>query len=225
VLGKYAGFIDYGFLDAAGSTALKQPKQDVKPNAAGCVEWLREIGATLDGAPTLLRVYWYDAAFDPSDKRYQSQRRYFDAIATTPGLQLRLGHLRERTPNWHYALKQALKQYEIDPDDFAEYFSFRTELSQKGVDTLITLDLVRLAQCGAYQTAILLAGDRDLAEPVRVAQDAGCRILLAMPNGAGVAKELRQVADEIITIDDKALKRVLQASPKRSARQTSSGNS
>jgi hypothetical protein len=32
---------------------------------------------------------------------------------------------------------------------------------------LITLDLVRLAQCGAFHTAVLIAGDQDLTEPVR----------------------------------------------------------
>jgi uncharacterized LabA/DUF88 family protein len=212
LLGKYAGFIDYGFLDAAGSTALKRKKTDVKPNASGCVEWLREAGGKLDGTPTLLRVYWYDAAFDPTDGRYPSQRKYFDAIAATPGLQLRLGHLRERTPSWHYALRKALERCNVDPDAFEEHFSFRSVLAQKGVDTLITLDLVRLAQAGAYQTAILLAGDRDLAEPVRVAQDFGCRVLLAIPPGAGVAQELRQVADAVLEIDRPTLKRILRVS-------------
>jgi uncharacterized LabA/DUF88 family protein len=210
VLGKYAGFIDYGFLDAAGSKALNQRKTDVKPDGAGCVAWLREFGSQLEGTPALLRVYWYDAAFPPTDERCASQRRYFDAIARTPGLQLRLGQLRERTPNWHYALRRALEHCNVDLDEFEEHFSLRKELSQKGVDTLITLDLVRLAQSHAYQTAILLAGDRDLAEPVRVAQDSGCRVLLAVPPGAGVADELRQVADEVISLNRDILHRILR---------------
>lgn len=213
MIGKYAGFIDYGFLDAAGASALKRKKTDIKPDAAGCVQWLRDAGDQLTGTPAFLRVYWYDAEFDPSDARYSSQRKYFDAIASTPGVQLRLGHLRESIPNWHYALKKALKRCDIDPDAFEEHFSFRSVLSQKGVDTLITLDLVRLAQAGAYQTAILLAGDRDLAEPVRVAQDFGCRVLLAVPRGAGVAKELRQVADAILPIDNATLNRILRVNP------------
>jgi uncharacterized LabA/DUF88 family protein len=212
LLSKYAGFIDYGFLDAAGANALKRKKTHVKPDAANCVEWLREIGGQLEGAPTLLRVYWYDAEFEPSDPRYPSQRKYFDAIARTPGLQLRLGHLRESVPNWHYAMKKALERYGVDPDEFEKHFSFQSVLSQKGVDTLITLDLVRLAQTNAYQTAILVAGDRDLAEPVRVAQDFGCRVLLAVPPKAGVAQELRQVADAVITIDDATLGRILRVS-------------
>jgi uncharacterized LabA/DUF88 family protein len=58
---------------------------------------------------------------------------------------------------------------------FEEHFQFRSELGQKGVDTRITLDLVRLAQHDVYETAILIAGDRGLAEPVRAAQDEGKR--------------------------------------------------
>ncbi|HUA74356.1 MAG TPA: NYN domain-containing protein [Solirubrobacteraceae bacterium] len=221
MLGKYAGFIDYGFLDAAGSKALGRHKTDVKPDAAGCVEWLRSVGGQLEGTPTLLRVYWYDAAFAPTDERYSSQRRYFDAIARTPGVQLRLGHLRERTPNWHYALRRSLERCEVNLEEFEEYFDFKKELSQKGVDTLITLDLVRLAQSHAYQTAILLAGDRDLAEPVRVAQDSGCRVLLAVPPGAGVAEELRQVADEVISLDHEVLRQILRVAERPAASQSS----
>jgi uncharacterized LabA/DUF88 family protein len=46
-----------------------------------------------------------------------------------------------------------------------------------------------------------VAGDRDLAEAVRAAQDAGRRVVLAHPHGAGVAGELRELADEVVTIE------------------------
>jgi hypothetical protein len=52
---------------------------------------------------------------------------------------------------------------------FEEYFEFRPLQSQKGVDTLLVLDLVRLAQNGACHTALLFTGDRDIAEAVRTA--------------------------------------------------------
>jgi len=71
----------------------------------------------------------------------------------------------------------------------------RPEVRQKGVDTRLTLDLVRLAQRRVYDTALLLAGDRDLAEPVRVAQDEGALVTLAAPLRAGIANELRQLVD------------------------------
>ncbi|MGH8906868.1 MAG: NYN domain-containing protein [Egibacteraceae bacterium] len=55
----------------------------------------------------------------------------------------------------------------------ARVLTFYPGRQQKGVDTLVTLDLVRLAQRNAYDTAILIAGDRDLAEAIRTAQDSG----------------------------------------------------
>lgn len=54
---------------------------------------------------------------------------------------------------------------------------------------------------------MLLAGDRDLAEPVRTAQYAGCRVVVATVGGqASLAKELAQLADEVIEIPPEKLK-------------------
>ena len=166
----------------------------------------------------LLRTYWYDGSLDPRDAGYHAQRRYFNAIANTPGIQLRLGHLKRTTPSWHYPLRQALETMSVDPDEFAQHFQFRPQLSQKGVDTLIVLDLVRLGQQGTYDTAILVAGDRDLAEAVRTAQDAGRRVVLAHPEGAGVAQELRQLADHVLEIGIPHLTRMF-AQPSAEARE------
>ena len=44
-------------------------------------------------------------------------------------------------------------------------------MEQKGVDSLMVLDLVRLAQLRAFDTALVVAGDRDLAEALRVVAD------------------------------------------------------
>jgi uncharacterized LabA/DUF88 family protein len=82
--------------------------------------------------------------------------------------------------------------------EFGRHYTFRDEVEQKGGDSLIVLDLVRLAQHRAYDTAYLIAGDRDLAEAVRVAQDEGRRVVLLRPqHDGGVATELRHLADEV----------------------------
>lgn len=47
--------------------------------------------------------------------------------------------------------------------DFAKHWTFYPECEQKGVDTLIALDLVRLAGRSVCSTALLTAGDRDLS--------------------------------------------------------------
>jgi uncharacterized LabA/DUF88 family protein len=94
---------------------------------------------------------------------------------------------------------------DVDADkllaEFARHWSFRPERQQKGVDTLIALDLVRLAGRAAFDTAILIAGHRDLAEAVRATQDFGRRVVVATPSRRSVARELAQLADEIIDLD------------------------
>ena len=194
------GFVDAGYLKAGGARTLGVGSTDVTVDAAGVVSWLKAITGSF------LRAYWYEGAFDERDPRYSSQRTFLDAVAMTPGIQLRLGHVQERPTPWHHAVKQAAKAAGADLAKFERQFRFRPELEQKGVDTLIVLDLVRLAQRRVSAVAVVIAGDRDLAEAVRVAQDEGCRVMLAHPIKAGVATELRQLADRVIPIQGDALK-------------------
>ena len=57
---------------------------------------------------------------------------------------------------------------------------------QKGVDTLITLDLLTLARERSVATAYLLTGDEDLREAVVAAQSLGVQVvLLGVPPGGG----------------------------------------
>jgi uncharacterized LabA/DUF88 family protein len=208
---QYAAFIDAGYLRAEGARALGVSTGQIRPNAAGCVTWLE--AQALRESCSLLRAYWYDGAFEPGHQQYQSQRTAFNAIASCPGIQLRLGHIREDTPTWHHAVKRAVAACGISLAQFEQHFSFRPQREQKGVDTLIVLDLVRLAQHRAYDCALLLAGDRDLAEAVRVAQDEGRRVIVAHPERSGVATELRQLADEVIAISAADLQTMLTVKP------------
>jgi uncharacterized LabA/DUF88 family protein len=197
-----------GYLKAAAAHRLKAKITDLTPEPQGCVEWLRDLGSGLPGSSNFLRVYWYDGAYDSRHAKHEAQRRFFDRIAKTPAVQLRLGHIQVRTPKWQYPVKAALKKVGVDLAEFEKHFQFRSELGQKGVDTLIALDLVRLAQRHVFETAVLIAGDRDLAEPVRVAQDAGRRVIVAIPEGGGIATELAQLADEVRHLGEDELRRM-----------------
>jgi uncharacterized LabA/DUF88 family protein len=65
------------------------------------------------------------------------------------------------------------------------------------VDTLLVLDLVRLAQLRAFDIALIIAGDRDLAEALRVvADDHARRVILFSVEGSPPARELVQAADD-----------------------------
>lgn len=199
---RVVGFVDFGFLNKAACGPLRATT--LAPKAEGVVNWL--MGIQQNEPNSFLRAYWYDGAYDPRHPRHNAQRKYFDMIAAVPGVQLRLGHLQETKPKWQHAVRKALDNAGLDRAKFEEHFQFKPELGQKGVDTRIALDLVRLAQRRAYDVGVLVAGDRDLAEPVRHAQDEGRRIIVAAPTNASVAIELKQLADELIELTPALLK-------------------
>lgn len=91
---------------------------------------------------------------------------------------------------------------------FDKRWKFRHVRQQKGVDTLIALDLVRLAGRGVIDTAILISGDRDLAEAIRSAQDFGIAVSVASP-GRGLARELEKLADDVLEIPLETLELML----------------
>ena len=98
-------------------------------------------------------------------------------------------------------------------EEFEKHWTFYPQRQQKGVDTLIALDMVRLASRSVFSTAVLVSGDRDLAEAVRAAQDFGVRVLIATPTTASVSRELAQIADDILDLSVDVLARMLPIRP------------
>lgn len=213
-MSRVAAFVDAGFLEAEGRKALRSRKDpSVSIDAAGVIEWIKEqVKRRFPTEPeAFLRAYWYTAAFDPSDERFERQRAFHGALESVAGLHLRLGRLVEREPNWHAAVKAALAKCGVSIEDFEQHYQFRPTLNQKGVDARIVLDAVRFAERRVYDWAILIAGDQDLAEAVQAAQNTGAKYILAHPKGAGVAPALRHLADEVILIERHELEKMFRA--------------
>lgn len=212
-MGSVVGFVDSGYVKAEGARVLLSGDGGgrVRLDAGRVVQWIRELAASELVDEPFLRCYWYDGAFDPSDQRSVSQRRYFDAIASTPGLTLRLGHLIERQDRHRAGIERALERFGIDPVEFSRVHDFRrTEVTQKGVETLMVTDLLRAAFRSQMSTAVVMAGDRDLAEALRVVQEQGVRVVLAVPESVAVAAEVRHLADELVTIGAARMSTMLQ---------------
>lgn len=174
-----------GFVDAGVFRALR-PRY-FRPQAGVIRDWFADLSKTILNGERFLRLYWYDGRYDPSHDNYDSQRRFFSAIGRRPGVTLRTGHIIEL------------------PDG---------RLQQKGVDTLLTLDLVRLAGRGVCSSAVVLVRDRDFTETIRAAQDFGTRVLIATPNRHNVPDELHQTADGMIEITDDVLQKMLPLPPR-----------
>ena len=219
--GTYAGFIDAGFLRAEGAKAIGQSPKGVRPDAQAVVSWFRYLARQESLDQTFLRAYWYDSAFDPSHASYVGQRSFFDAIALTPGLQLRLGHIAEAPSPLEQPIRRALESTAVglglEPEEllaeFDRHWTFRPNRHQKGVDTLIALDMVRFARRSVCETMVLIAGDRDFAEVIRASQDFGIRVLVATPKRPSVSREVAQLADVVVDISEDDVRRMLTPRP------------
>jgi uncharacterized LabA/DUF88 family protein len=86
---------------------------------------------------------------------------------------------------------------------------------QKGVDSLIVIDLIRLARERGMATAYLLAGDEDLREGVAEAQSMGVRVvILGIPvMGKNQAETLIRESDENIILPATFWKPHFKATP------------
>ena len=217
----YAGFVDIGYLHAEGAKAVRKNRGAVRPIASDIVTWFRSLTAVQLTGQSLHRVYWYDGAFDSADHRYAGQRRALNAIAQTPDLELRLGYLVERRSLLEHPITAALVSTEtalgLAPGslltEFSKHWQFRPQIEQKGVDTLLALDLINFANQPASGTAVLIAGDLDLVEAVRQARSLGVKILVATPNQNTVARQLKQSVDGVLNIARNDLQRMLQPRP------------
>lgn len=206
---RFAIFIDAGFLQTEGSRILSGSGYQMKIDSRVAVDELRALGEAATGQE-FLRAYWYDGAYRSDDPRAAGQRKFFDAVSLTPGLSVRLGTIKNWMPSWLQAVRRRLEAKGLDPEEFGIRESIEI---QKGVDTLLVLDLIRLAQKGAFSTAVLLAGDRDLLEAVTSVQEEGRMVVLAYPEGTEVDLALKQAADRIEQIPKSVLEKFLTPRP------------
>lgn len=143
-----------------------------------------------------LRTYVYDALPyqsnppTPEQKElYAGKLRFFNALKRLPSFDIRFGKQRPR------------------PGGFI----------QKGVDVLLSVDLVRLSSKAQIQKAFLMAGDADYVPAVKVAKDEGVSVKLyhsgsaqVMSDGRRLPKysnELWDACDERAVIDQELIDR------------------
>lgn len=202
------GLIDAGFLREAGARALKIRLEELDFQPDVIVDWMERCAVRLNAR--FLRCYWYDATVTPGNSSmYVEQRRNLDRIEDTPGMQIRLGSLIERPQPWESAVRRVAKEYNVDPKEFISRMGVQKQYEQKGVDTLLVMDLVRFAQQHTYDYTILVSGDRDLAEAIRAAQGFGRSVLVAAPVETRISPEIGRLADEVLWLTEIVLRRML----------------
>ena len=134
------------------------------------------------GRSRLTRIYYYNAkvGFKEEPERYRQQQAFFTGVNAVPYSELRLGRL--VYTNW-----PSVPPYE------------------KGIDVQLATDLVTHSFKGNYDVAILVAGDNDFVGAIQAVKDNGKHVEVALFGREGTSRQLRRVADKVITINTRLL--------------------
>ena len=139
---------------------------------------LGTFAATLAGSTEILRTHYYHCLPyqgnppAPEERaRFASAQRYLSALGRLPRFEIRLGRLAK----------------------------ISGQFTQKRVDTLLAIDMVRLASKQQISRAILVSGDSDFAPPVLAAKAEG--VLVTLFYAPPVHNELLEACDERKLID------------------------
>ncbi|MFL6260342.1 MAG: NYN domain-containing protein [Thermoanaerobaculia bacterium] len=125
------------------------------------------------GDVCLTRVVYYDARPEEDGEVEKEFRDYWDAVELLPDTELGFGSLRGGTK--------------------------RKPPRQKGVDTLLAVDMLVGAFTGIYSVGILVAGDADFVPVVNEVRRRGVMVVVAA-NEQEVARDLRRAADRFVAI-------------------------
>ncbi len=130
----------------------------------------------------LARIYYYNArvGLREEPERYRDQQKFFAGITAIPYCELRLGRLVYN--NWPSG-----PPYE------------------KGVDILLATDMITHSFKNNYDVAILVAGDNDYVGALQAVKDNGKHAEVALFGKEQTSRQLRVVADKVITINARLL--------------------
>lgn len=119
-----------------------------------------------------IRVYYYDAIPDVKDPTHQESISYLERVKRLPGFEIRTGNLKKDSRGY----------------------------KQKGVDSLIAIDMLSKAYEEHYDIVILVTGDEDLLPIVKAVKDAGKRVFGAF-FGKHISSNLKEAFDLCFEID------------------------
>lgn len=131
----------------------------------------------------LIRNYYYNAVVGVKQEpeRFRHQQAFFSSVQAVPYTELRLGRLVYN--NW-----PATPPYE------------------KGIDIMLTTDLLTHSFKRNYDVAILVAGDTDYVGAIQAVKNNGQNVEVALFGKESTSRPLRDVADRVITIDGRLLR-------------------
>ena len=140
-----------------------------------------------------MRINYYEAPlWDTVDKgNFDFQQKYFEFLRSDPLVDIRLGRRVRRDRD--YKCKECGHEGKIE------------SFEQKGVDILLSFDLVTLANRNAYDTAIVITGDQDFICPLLEVRMLGKSVENAFVDNKSWSAVLKSIADKTISLDQSYL--------------------
>ena len=131
----------------------------------------------------LIRNYYYNAVVGVKQEpeRYRHQQAFFASVQSVPYTELRLGRLVYN--NWP-----------------------STPPYEKGIDIMLTTDLLTHSFKRNYDVGILVAGDTDYVGAIQAVKNNGQNVEVALFGKESTSRPVREVADRVITIDGRLLR-------------------
>lgn len=159
----------------------------------------------------LLRVYYYDAPPSSetltmpvsraryslaSTERYRLSQSLYDQLVLKPHFALRMGETRV-SPNGGWKIKPRTSRELVRAARPLTDDDFDLDISQKGVDMRIGLDMARLALRETVRAVVVVTGDSDFVPAFKFVRREGVKVFLE-PMGHSIRPELRAHADMVL---------------------------
>lgn len=159
----------------------------------------------------LLRIYYYDAPPASSSinrpisnkqlklsgtERFKLSQSLYDQLVVKPHFALRMGETNLSPNKWRIKPRVA-KELIRSPRALTDE-DFDLDLTQKGVDVRIGLDMARLCLRETVRAVVVVTGDSDFVPAFKFVRREGVKVILD-PLDHNVRIELRQHADVVIS--------------------------
>lgn len=158
----------------------------------------------------LLRIYYYDAhpatmtvkrpvsrtTYNlAATERYRHSQQLFDQLVLKPNFALRMGSVTLNPNEWkmkHRSVKSLIRGARLVDDT-----DFELDLSQKGVDIRIGMDMARLALRETVRALVVVTADTDFVPAFKYVRREGVKVFLDTLGASGRV-ELQQHADIVL---------------------------
>lgn len=147
-----------------------------------------KLSVELSGGKEILRSYYYHCLPYQSNPPTEDERVRFS-----------------KAQGFHSALER-LPRYEVRCGTLVKRDN---HFEQKGIDTLLSIDIVKFAASGKITDAFLIAGDGDFTPAVKVVKECGVNVILYYSRSS-FHYSLWQACDERITISQTLVDKILR---------------